>query len=131
MNYADVVQWASLYKKSWEILDPDLLVSLFTSDAIYQTSPFAEPFHGRNFHEMWASGKGVQSGNYMNLEIWHVEDNTAIVQWIAQTNYFDKGPRHGNGILKLRFTDDGRCYELKEWQHWNDWIRKAEGQTKQ
>jgi hypothetical protein len=124
MDWPGVVKWVSDYKKSWEVLDTDLFVSLFTEDATYQTSPFAEPFHGRDFRTMWNSGRHVQAGNHMNLEVWHVEGDAAIVQWIAHTIYFDKGARHGNGVLRLTFTKDGRCSELREWQHWNDWIRK-------
>lgn len=114
-----LVEWLTAYKRSWELVDADLFVSLFTPDATYQVSPFAVPMLGKNFHQMWGNGRTKQGGNHINLEIWHVAGDTAIVQWIAHTIYFDRGPRNGNGLFKLRFTEDGRCCELREWQHWH------------
>jgi hypothetical protein len=118
MQKADLVDWLTAYKRSWETDDADLFVSLFTSDATYRVSPFAEPILGKDFQESWRGNREITTGNHINLEIWHVEDDVAIVQWIAHTVYFDRGPRQGNGIFRLSFAPDGRCRELREWQHW-------------
>lgn len=119
MQKAELVDWLTAYKKCWETDDADLFVSLFTPDATYRVSPFATPILGRDFHESWDGNKAVQTGNHINLEIWHLDDDVAIVQWIAHTIYFDRGPRQGNGLFRLSFSPDGRCRELREWQHWH------------
>lgn len=118
MQQIELVTWLSAYKRSWETDDADLFVSLFTPDATYRVSPFAKPIAGRDFHESWTGNKRVQTGNHINLEIWHLGGDVAIVQWIAHTIYFDRGPRQGNGVFRLSFSPDGRCRELREWQHW-------------
>jgi hypothetical protein len=120
MDHLSLVNWLSAYKKSWETLDTNLILSLFTDDATYQVSPFAEPYQVRSFEQTWKSHIDRQGGNHITLEIWHLSGDIAIVQWIAHTIFFDsRGHRYGNGLFRLRFTGDGKCRELREWQHWH------------
>ncbi|MEX2650264.1 MAG: nuclear transport factor 2 family protein [Alphaproteobacteria bacterium] len=128
MNKSDLTKWITAYKRSYETDDADLMVTLFTPDAMYQVSPFAEPSHGRDFHAMWSGGKKRRTGNHIALEIWHIDGNMAVVQWLAHAIYFEKGLRQGNGIFRLEFAPDGRCAALYEWQHWR-WLEASAAQV--
>lgn len=119
MDRAQLADWLWKYKRCYELDDADLVVTLFTEDATYQVTPFAIPRQAEQFHTMWAGGKSRRYGNHIALQVWHLEGDTAIVEWIAYAIYYEKGLHHGNGMFILTFAKDGRCSSLREWQHWH------------
>jgi len=44
----DLADWIERYGRAWESADEELVVSLFTEDARYRSSPFCEPHVGHD-----------------------------------------------------------------------------------
>ena len=38
----DVTEWVEGYRRAWETADADLLLTLFTEDASYRSTPFED-----------------------------------------------------------------------------------------
>jgi hypothetical protein len=123
MDNASVRQWLDKYKRSWEEQDTNLLVSLFTSDASYHPTPFTEPFRGtQELRKLWDTIKTRQADNHIELDLWHVAPDRAVIQWTGRTTQIKSNnkKREGNGIFLLLFNADGKCRQLMEWQHWHE-----------
>jgi hypothetical protein len=118
MSRAKVEAWAASYKQCWETLDTELFLTLFDEDAVYQATPFSMPFRGPNLRIGWDAMKEQQSQNRIDLEVWCVEGDLAILHWSGQSMFADKGKLDGDGLFFLRFNGSGRCINLREWQHW-------------
>ena len=135
MDHIHVTAWMDGYKRSWEEQDADTFVTLFTGDAVYLDTPFAEPLHGPDFHADWIDLATRQSDNRFDFKVMAVTGDMAVVNWwgtttcvpsdmllpgmLASTNRDNSRQRSkGDGIFVLYFQDDGRCRELREWQHW-------------
>jgi hypothetical protein len=122
MNMHKLVEWIAAYKRSWEQQDADSFVKLFTQDCEYRDTPFIEPVPGRDFHAFWRALAEIQQDNHIDFEILgFASDNRAVVNWKAQsTRRATKERREGDGIFVLTFTADGRCSDVREWQHWRE-----------
>ena len=103
------------YSRGWSTGDPDVIVALFTDDAVLRTQPFREPHVGREGVLAYTSenfeaeselefrfGEPVAAGDRAAVEYWAswVEGGRALT--IA-------------GVSLLRFADDGRVAELRDY----------------
>lgn len=53
----DLNDWIERYGRAWETADEDLVVSLFSDDAVYRSSPFREPHIGHEqIRAYWRRG---------------------------------------------------------------------------
>jgi hypothetical protein len=121
MNMRLLSEWCSNYKRAWETQDPALFVSLFTPDCEYRESPFAEPVPGSAFYDFWGALAQTQKDNHIDIEIlgW-APGNRAILKWDATTRNPKNGEHQtGSGVFLLRFSVDGQCSDVREWQHWH------------
>jgi hypothetical protein len=121
MDTKQLTQWLDAYKRSWEKQDPDAFVKLFTQGCEYRDTPFIEPVPGREFHAFWRALAEHQQDNHIDLEILgFASGDRAIVNWRAEsTRRGTTERREGNGIFVLSFAPDGRCSDVREWQHWH------------
>jgi hypothetical protein len=121
MERQDLVRWLADYKRSWEELDTELLVSLFTADASYYPTPFWIPFKGSgDLRKLWDNLKGHQSENHIDLVLLALDGDKAVVRWQGySTPIGGAGKRRGDGIFLLTFDQTRKCCELLEWQHWH------------
>lgn len=113
----DVRKWLGDYKTAWERQDPALFTTLFTGDCEYRDTPFSEPIKAKDFREFWSSLAREQRDNHMTFEdVAMLDGRRALAFWRAQTT---KNSRRmeGDGVMLLTFADDGRCCDLREWQH--------------
>lgn len=120
MNEETLRVWQERFRIAWEAQDTDLFISLFTEDAQYQDTPFTEPFKASQFREFWDGLAREQSNNQMEfIESFLLPDGRAIAIWRCMTNTLRQGGQRveGSGVMVLRFSSDGRCNELREWQH--------------
>jgi ketosteroid isomerase-like protein len=103
--------WLGAYFAAWRSNDPNDVAALFTEDAIYFVGPFAEPWNGRDaIVERWTAGGAG--------EIDAAWDVLSVAERPASLTgtWKDAGAaREVDGILVLRFADDGRCREHREW----------------
>lgn len=121
MRHDDVTQWQDRFIRAWEGQDTDLFLTLFTEDASYQDTPFTQPFLARNFRTFWDGLAREQSDNRMWFtESFLLPDRRALAIWNCLTNSLRRGGQRveANGVMLLAFAADGRCRELREWQHW-------------
>ena|SRR6266480_926894 len=110
-------EWIERYARAWETADEDLLVSLFTEDAGYRSSPFQEGFHGHEeIRSYWRRAAGSQRETRVVMGRPFVDGARVTVEW--WTTMIDDGEeRTLPGCLLLHFDADGRCSDLRE--YWN------------
>jgi hypothetical protein len=112
MKLAD---WINGYRRAWEQNDAELLVSLFTEDASYRSSPFREPHVGHDgIRAYWARAAGTQQEVEVRMGEPVVDGNVVAVEWWAT---MDDAVVTLPGCLLLQFGPDGRCFDLRE--YWN------------
>ncbi len=121
MDTQALSDWLAAYKRAWEMQDADLFVTLFTPDCEYRDTPYKEPVPAPEFHAFWRALAKRQQDNRIDFEILgHASGNRAVVNWEATSTRRASGERReGNGIFVLTFAEDGRCSDVREWQHWH------------
>jgi ketosteroid isomerase-like protein len=119
---ASVAAWLGRFAEGWQRQDTDTLVDLFTRDGSFWETPFGPPEAGSEaMRQGWDDLWPYQRDGQMHAEVLAVEGNAAVARWWATyTRLPDHVYRELDGILLLRFSDDGRCRELIEWRHARD-----------
>lgn len=119
LTEADLAAWLEAYGEAWEARDPDFAAALFAGDALYQETPYAEPFRGRDgIAEYWAGVTADQTDIEFTYETIAVEDMTGIAQWSARFRSISGDvPVELNGIFVLEFADREEVRSLREWWH--------------
>ena len=133
MQLAD---WIEGYRRAWEEADAELVLSLFTEDASYRSSPFGEPNLGHDgIRAYWEGVTGVQEGVEVRMGEPLVDGNLVAVEWWTTMDVADSGTVTLPGCLLLQFAPDGRCFDLREYwnlepgrrqphEGWGDWRRR-------
>ena len=113
MEHSDVRRWVDGYEQAWRSPGTDRLAGLFSPDASYLVSPWAEPLKGlAAIGELWESERtGPDEQFTMTSEVVAVEGDVAVVR--AQVDYAT-GSRWRD-LWVLRFESDGRCRHFEEW----------------
>jgi hypothetical protein len=113
-------EWIADYGQAWVERDADRIVALFTEDAVYRSSPFREPHVGSaGIREYWTRATSTQENLALRFGEPVVEGRKAVVEWWAIMR--DEGAWITlPGSLLLRFAEDGRCEELREYWHVED-----------
>jgi hypothetical protein len=112
--------WIAAYGRAWVDRDPDAVVSLFTEDAVYRSSPFREPHVGSaGIRDYWTRATSTQEELDLRFGDPVVEGRKAVVEWWAIMRDEDAWITLP-GALLLRFAADGRCEELREYWHLED-----------
>jgi hypothetical protein len=115
---AAVVAWLDRYVDVWKSGIHGRVAELFSDDAVYYTDPFREPRHGvAEIEEYWrTSGDAPDAfvAQYTPLEV--TADLPVVVGF---SRYLDDSrsridKEYGN-VFVLRFAEDGRCTEYREW----------------
>jgi len=112
MNETDLQRWVEAYMKAWGSNDPSDIGALFTEDAFYYTSPYREPWAGRNaIVEGWLGRKDDQGSWTFRFEVMNIDaGSTGFVRgWTA---YADA--TYSN-LWVIGLAGDGRCEEFTEW----------------
>lgn len=118
INSATVTAWLDAYVRAWKTYDPQAIGALFSEDAVYAYNPFSEPVRGRAaIVASWleqADAPGTYDGHYEPILI---EGNSAVTN--GKSLYFKQDGStlrvEWNNIFVLRFDDEGRCTEYREW----------------
>ncbi len=109
-----MVTWVEGYEHAWRSPGTEALAGLFTEDASYLASPWAEPILGLTaIGEFWeAERDGPDEPFTMTAEVVAVDGGVAVVR--AEVEYAATGNRWRD-LWILRFAADGRCAEFEEW----------------
>lgn len=110
-------EWVEAYARAWREQDADAVVSLFTDDAEYRSSPFREPSVGSEaIRTYWTRATSTQEDADVRMGTPIVAGNRVVVEWWATMR--DEGEEITlPGCLLLRFAPDGRCEALREYWH--------------
>ena len=113
----DHAAWIDAYFAAWRERDPDAAAALFTEDALYRSHP-CEPAHvGHDgIRAYWAGATSAQTDIELRVgEPLGGAGGVAVEWWV--TLRIDGELATIPGCLLLRFAQDGRCIELRE--YWN------------
>lgn len=119
LDAAALEQWLASYGTAWETRDADAAARLFTSDARYFETPFAEPFAGREeIREYWSNVTANQRDIEFDSDVVTVDGAVGVARWNATFAAGEGGERiELDGVFVLEFDASGRCAELREWWH--------------
>jgi uncharacterized protein (TIGR02246 family) len=112
--------WLADYRAAWVNRDPEAAGALFTEDATYAEMPYDEPLQGdKGVRDYWTRVTATQA----DIEVQYGEalvagDRAAVEWWVTMTN--GGMPMTLAGSFMLRFAEDGRCRELREYWHFGE-----------
>ena len=113
---SSVAVWIEAYERAWRTAGTDALRELFSADASYRMSPYAEPAVGLEaIGELWERERAGPGEEFeMSYKIVAVEGDTAVariaVEYATGAEYRD--------LWIVRFGIDDRCREFEEWPFW-------------
>jgi hypothetical protein len=111
-----LAEWMARYERAWASNDPDEIGSLFTNAALYFTTPFREPWRGRQeIVDGWLDRKD-QPGDW-TFEWRPLVETSELAIITGTTTYREPALAYSN-LWVLRLGEDGRCREFTEW--WMD-----------
>jgi ketosteroid isomerase-like protein len=113
-----VHEWIEAYEHAWRAPGTEGLSRLFTADAVYLHSPYAEPVVGLNaLRKMWNDEReGPDEVFTLATEIVAVEGETAVVR--TEVRYGDPVDQEYRNLWVLRLHADRRCSWFEEWPYW-------------
>lgn len=113
-NRTQVEAWVRDYERLWRTAGTEGLADLFTQDATYRTTPWAEPVAGlAALRELWdAERDGPDEAFTMTSEVLAVDGPTAVVRVGVE---YDAPDGSWRDLWVLRLDDDGRCSAFEEW----------------
>lgn len=111
--------WLAAYGRASAEDDPDASAALFSLDARYLESPFAEPIVGRDaIRGYWEAGARSLADKRSSYEVLAVNGDVGIARWRSWFTVVASGERVALDCLFVaRFGDDGTCVEFREWWH--------------
>jgi ketosteroid isomerase-like protein len=113
-----VTEWLERYRTAWEHADDGAWVEeLFTENASYRSSPFREPHLGHDaIRAYWRRATRAQGDVRVAIGRPVVDGDHVVAEW--WTTLRDEEHEYTlPGALILRFADDGRVRDLREyWQ---------------
>lgn len=115
---ADTDAWVAGYERAWRSPGTEALRELFTEDARYLQSPFAEPAAGlAEIAALWEQERaGPDEAFEMAHEVVAVEGDVGVVR--VEVEYRPPGGSRYRDLWVIRFAADGRCREFEEWPFW-------------
>lgn len=115
----DLARWLEAYGAAWEGRNSADVAQLFTEDALYQETPYAEPFRGREaISAYWDSVTADQDEIEFDFDTLAITGATGIAEWSARFRSISNDvPVELNGVFVLEFADANRVRALREWWH--------------
>jgi ketosteroid isomerase-like protein len=111
----DVMQWVAGYERAWRDGDIVAVTRLFTEDARYRPSPYAESKVGHAaIQAFWRDDEGKPFT--VTAEPVAVEGRDAVAR--LEVRYGDPVTQEYRDLWVLRFAPDGRVEDFEEWAYW-------------
>ncbi len=116
---ADLEAWLSAYGAAWESKDAEAVAAIFTETALYQETPYAEPFRGRaEISDYWTTVTGDQDDIDFGFAAIAVSGSIGVAEWSARFRSVSGDvPVELNGVFVLEFAESGEVSSLREWWH--------------
>ncbi|MBA3432100.1 MAG: nuclear transport factor 2 family protein [Actinobacteria bacterium] len=117
MDKSDFEQWADRYVVAWNTNQPDDIGRLFSTDALYLTGPFDEPWRGRRqIVEQWIERKDEPGNTEFDFDVIATEGDLGVVQGAA---FYKEPPIEYSNIWVIRLNQEGQATYYAEW-----WVEK-------
>ncbi len=118
MDHDDLTRWIDGYERAWRTPGTAGLADLFTPEATYRHSPYAEPVVGLDaLARSWeAERDGPDEVFTMTREVLAVDGDTGVVRVVVR--YGDPLRQEYTDLWVVRFAPDGRAREFEEWPFW-------------
>jgi ketosteroid isomerase-like protein len=115
----NLLRWLDAYGAAWTNKDASAVASLFTEDALYQETPYADPFPGRaGISEYWSRVTADQDDIDFSFEALGVRGTRGFAQWSARFRLVSQNTQvELNGVFVLDFADADHVSSLREWWH--------------
>ncbi|MEB3067720.1 nuclear transport factor 2 family protein [[Mycobacterium] vasticus] len=115
----DVRATIDTYLRAWMTQDPDLIVTIFTDDAIYHERVLGEPIRGRaGIRDYWQTkvvdGQGDIDARLLNLYT-ATDGKTVIAEWEATFDDRVQGGRKRIREVAILEFDANRIASLREY----------------
>jgi uncharacterized protein (TIGR02246 family) len=120
LTRAALEQWLQRYEQAWETRDAARAAEIFTTDATYRETPFAEPFKGRaGIRDYWAGVTADQRDVDFRYDVIAVSGNVGVAHWSASLTQASSDAKVTlDGVFVLEFDAAGQlCRSLREWWH--------------
>ena len=109
------MQWVADYERAWRTGNVPRVARLFTENASYRTSPYAEPKVGHaEIQAFWLDDEDRTFS--VSAEPVAVEGRDAVVRLAVR--YLDPVVQEYQDLWVLRFAPDGRVEDFEEWAYW-------------
>lgn len=118
MTRDELSSWVGRYERAWRTEGTAGLAEIFTEDAVYRQSPYAEPVVGLDeIGRMWeAERTGPGEPFTMQADAVAVEGDVGVVR--VQVDYGPPTDQQYRDLWVVRLASDGRCAEFEEWAYW-------------
>jgi len=117
MQRHDVLAWVAGYEQAWRAGDLEAVAGLFTEDARYRVSPYADAEVGvPAIQAFWLDDEGRDFT--MTATPVAVEGRDAVIR--VEVRYAAPDPQDYRDLWVLRFAADGRVEDFEEWAYWPD-----------
>jgi len=115
MDRRAVEAWLEEYEGLWRTPGTDGLADLFTPDASYLPSPWAQPISGLEaIARFWDDERrGPDEEFSMATEVVAVDGGTAVVR--VSVEYAGSDGGRWRDLWVVRLARDGRCSSFEEW----------------
>lgn len=109
------MQWVAGYERAWREGDLAGVTRLFTEEARYRRSPYAESATGHDaIRAFWQEAPGTTFT--VTADPVAVEGRHAVVR--LEVRYGDPVVQEYRDLWILRFAPDGRVEDFEEWAYW-------------
>jgi len=115
----DLTRWLESYGRAWETRDADRAASLFTPDATYRETPFADAFEGREaIRGYWSRVTADQTDIRFAFDIVSANGSIGVAAWSSRFRTISGGAAvELNGVFVLEFDGAETVRSLREWWH--------------
>ncbi len=116
---SNLERWLDAYEKAWEDRDGAAAAALFTEDARYYETPYAEPFEGQGaIGEYWERVTADQRDIDFQWAVISEGPGIGVAHWTATFSLASNDATVDlDGVFVLQFDERGRCKVLREWWH--------------
>jgi ketosteroid isomerase-like protein len=110
-------RWLERYRQAFIAFDAEAAAELFSDDATYQDSPYADPVVGRAaIATYWRMVAGLMTDVDLEYEVVAVSGEVGVAHLRDALTRVSSGARaRYDGIFVVRFDRDGRSVDFREW----------------
>ena len=119
LTFQQFSQWLAAYGKASQENNPQASADLFSPDAVYYETPFAEPLRRRDaIYHYWAKAAQTLVDKESSYEILAVQEQRGVARWQAQFTSLETAQRfHLDCIFLVEFDEQSLCRTFREWWH--------------